>query len=122
MTRQDILTMLKSNLEIINTLKDTYLDQLIETSLSEIKREGISIVTTEKQVTTVDPETQVETTETIIDYEVEDANLIVMYAAYLYRSRVNSNSATNYNTALSSVGMPRMLRYALNQRIFSQRS
>ena len=37
----------------------------------------------------------------------EDAQLIIMYAAYLYRKR-----ATNE-------GMPRMLRWALNNRIFS---
>lgn len=36
----------------------------------------------------------------------EDNHLVIMYAGYLYRKR-----ATNE-------GMPRMLRYALNNRIF----
>ena len=38
----------------------------------------------------------------------EDENLRVMYAAYLYRKR-----------AEDAPEMPRMLRYALNNRIFS---
>lgn len=121
MTLQDILTMLKANLEIVNTLKDTYLEQLIGVSLSEIAREGISIVTTEKEITHVDPETEEETTETVTEYETEDANLIVMYAAYLYRNRA-TDVVSGYTTALSATGMPRMLRYALNQRIFSKRT
>lgn len=121
MTMQDILTMLKANLEIVNTLKDTYLEQLMGVSLSEIAREGISIVPTDKEIIHVDPETGEETTETVKDYETEDANLIVMYAAYLYRNRV-TDSVGGYTTALSATGMPRMLRYALNQRLFSKRT
>lgn len=121
MTKSDILSMLKANLEIVNTIKDTYLEQLIDTSLSEIAREGITIVTTEKEITIVDPETEEETTETVIEYETDDANLIVMYAAYLYRNRA-TDAVSGYTTALSATGMPRMLRYALNQRIFSKRS
>ena len=69
----------------------------------------------------MDPETGEETREIVDDYETEDANLIVMYAAYLYRNRV-TDSIGGYTTALSATGMPRMLRYALNQRIFSKRS
>lgn len=38
-----------------------------------------------------------------------DNNLVVMYAAYLFNKRAEDN------------GMPRMLRYALNNRLFSQR-
>lgn len=113
--------MLKANLEIVNTIKDTYLEQLIDTSLSEIAREGITIVTTEKEITIVDPETEEETTETVTEYVTEDASLIVMYAAYLYRNRA-TDAVSGYTTALSATGMPRMLRYALNQRIFSKRS
>lgn len=40
----------------------------------------------------------------------EDTQLIEMYAAYLVRKR-NTNE-----------GMPRMLRYALNNRLFSQKA
>lgn len=41
----------------------------------------------------------------------EDGLLTVMYAAYLYRRRKEENQA-----------MPRMLRYALNNRLFSQKA
>lgn len=40
----------------------------------------------------------------------EDEQLRVMYAAYLYRSRAKDNAE-----------MPRMLRWALNNRLFSQK-
>lgn len=42
--------------------------------------------------------------------DIEDTMLIEMYAAYLYRKRRESNSA-----------MPRMLRWALNNRLLSVR-
>lgn len=41
-------------------------------------------------------------------YSIEDGQLIEMYAAYLFRKRD------------SGEGMPRMLRWALNNRIFGQ--
>lgn len=43
-------------------------------------------------------------------YSVEDSQLIEMYAAYLFRKRD------------SGEGMPRMLRWALNNRLFSQKA
>ncbi len=46
-----------------------------------------------------------------IQETVEDGMLVEMYAAYLYRKRKGENTA-----------MPRMLRYALNNRIFSQKA
>ncbi len=39
-----------------------------------------------------------------------DCNLVVMYASYLYRKRTDSDAS-----------MPRMLRYALNNRLFSEK-
>ena len=42
-------------------------------------------------------------------YSIEDGQLIEMYAAYLFRKRD------------SDTGMPRMLRWALNNRIFSRK-
>ena len=42
---------------------------------------------------------------------MEDSNLIVMYVSYLYRKR-----------ASDTAGMPRMLRMALNNRLFSEKS
>lgn len=41
---------------------------------------------------------------------VEDGMLVEMYAAYLYRRRREEN-----------IAMPRSLRYALNNRLFSQK-
>ena len=41
---------------------------------------------------------------------VEDGQLVEMYAAYLIRKRANDT------------GMPRMLRWALNNRLFSQKA
>lgn len=41
----------------------------------------------------------------------EDGMLVEMYAAYLYRCRREEN-----------VAMPRMLRWALNNRIFSEKA
>ncbi len=41
---------------------------------------------------------------------IEDGQLVEMYAAYLVRKRANDT------------GMPRMLRWALNNRLFSQKA
>ena len=89
MTDETILAMLKVNLQIIagNTLQDAYLQNLIETAKQMITREGITLADT-----------------------VEDGQLVVMYAAYLYRKRADDAPV-----------MPRMLRYALNNRLFSQK-
>lgn len=89
MTDETILTMLKVNLQIIagNTLQDEYLRNLIATARQMITREGITLADT-----------------------VEDGQLVVMYAAYLYRKRADDAPV-----------MPRMLRYALNNRLFSQK-
>lgn len=42
--------------------------------------------------------------------DAKDQNLIVMYAGWLWRKRE------------SGEGMPRMIRFALNNRLFSQRT
>lgn len=47
----------------------------------------------------------------ILDDSIEDGMLVEMYAAYLYRKRKEESN-----------GMPRMLRYALNNRLFSQKA
>ena len=52
------------------------------------------------------------TTEGItLDGSVGDGMLVVMYAAYLYRRRREEN-----------VQMPRMLRWALNNRLFAEKA
>lgn len=89
MTDETILTMLKANLQIMpeNTLQDEYLNSLIATARQMITREGIMLTDS-----------------------IEDGNLVVMYAAYLYRKRADDAPV-----------MPRMLRYAMNNRLFSQK-
>lgn len=89
MTAAELLTMTKLNLEIhaANTLYDEYISNLIDAAKQMISREGI-----------------------VLTESIEDGNLVVMYAAYLYRKR-----------AEDSPQMPRMLRYALNNRLFSQK-
>lgn len=89
MTDATILEMTKSNLQIVqgNTLQDSYLLMLITSAQEMITREGITLTDS-----------------------IEDGNLVVMYAAYLYRKR-----------AADAPVMPRMLRYALNNRLFSQK-
>lgn len=89
MTDAEILEMTKLNLTIIGTTWDAYLANLIEAAKKSIEREGITIDTT----------------------SLEDCNIIVMYAAYLYRRRVDAEAA-----------MPRMLRYALNNRLFAEKA
>lgn len=90
MTDAELQTMLKADLEIIaeNTTKDGYLAQLITAAKQYITREGATLD---------------------LD-QMEDCNLVVMYAAWLYRKRAEDAPA-----------MPRMLRWALNNRIFSEK-
>lgn len=78
------MTLLKIDLGIIGTAYDPQLEQLLSVAQSFIAREGVAL------------------TES-----VEDAQLVIMYAAYLFRKRATDE------------GMPRMLRWALNNRIFS---
>lgn len=89
MTDETMLELLKFNLEIIsqNTLYDDYLLTLLRAAEQMITREGITLSVSE-----------------------EDANLVVMYAAYLYRKRAEDTPV-----------MPRMLRWALNNRLFSEK-
>lgn len=88
MTNNDILTMTKANLSLIAHTWDDYLLQLIEVARQMITREGITLSDT-----------------------LEDNNLIVMYASYLYRKRAEDTAV-----------MPRMLRYALNNRVISEKA
>ena len=99
MNNADILLMLKANLEMATTSHDVYLAQLLEVAFKAIQEEGIKIEKIASEVA---------------DYEIEDiqdVNLMIMYAAYLYRKRADEGSPQ----------MPRMLRYALNNRLFSQK-
>jgi hypothetical protein len=87
MDNATILTMLKVDLGIRNTTAyDARLTQYISAAKQAITREGATLQPV-----------------------AEDMQLIVMYAAWLWRRRD------------SGEGMPRMLRYSLNNRVFSEK-
>lgn len=94
MTATDVLSLLKGDLGIISTDTDmiTRLTHLVSTAVEMINREGGDL-----------PD------GTGAAYTNEEAHLIEMYAAYLFRKRATDE------------GMPRMLRYALNNYLFSRR-
>ena len=88
MTDEEILTVLKVDLQISTEKMDPYLGKVIEAARSYIRTEGITL-----------------------DCSAGDGMLVEMYAAYLYRRRREEN-----------VAMPRMLRWALNNRLLSQKA
>ena len=88
MTDEQILAMLKSNLSMMTTAQDNYLGFLIESSEKNIAEMGITLDLNES----------------------DDVNLVVMYAAYLFRKRAEDNPA-----------MPRMLQFAIHNRLFSEK-
>lgn len=88
MTNNDLLKILKLNLSLTTTAYDEYLMHLVQAAQQMIAKEGITLSDT-----------------------AADGELIVMYAAYLFRKRAEDNPP-----------MPRMLRYALNNRLFSQKA
>ena len=109
MTTNEILIVLKTDLQISATQYDTYLTNIITLAKAAIQREGIVLKEIESCTSATDENAEgTENTEPC--YSVEDGMLIAMYSAYIYRKRKEANSA-----------MPRMLRYELNQRLFSQK-
>lgn len=91
MVRAELLMLLQADLNILSpdVTRLVQLDHLIEVSLQLISREGVTLQ---------EP------------YSAEDAQLIIMYASYLFRKRATDEP------------MPRMLRWALNNRIFSEKA
>lgn len=81
-----MLTALKVDLGITTTAYDDRLGQYLQAARAAIETEGINL------------------TES-----VSDGNLVVMYAAHLWRKRDTQE------------GMPRMLRWMMNNRLFSQK-
>ncbi len=98
LTDNEILIVLKVDLQISATQLDEYLKKLIVLAKAAIQDEGIKFDVTEN------------TTEETPDYTVQDGMLIEMYAAHLYRKRRETENA-----------MPRMLRFELNNRLFRQK-
>lgn len=87
MTQEELLKILKMDLQIAAGALDDYLGALLTAARGYIATEGI-----------------------ILTPSVEDSLLVEMYAAYLYRRRREEN-----------VQMPRMLRWALNNRLMQQK-
>ena len=87
MTKADMLSMLKVDLGISGDGYDDRLGQYIESAKKNISIEGL----------TLDADS------------VPDCNLVIQYAAWLWRKRINGE------------GMPRMLRWELNQRLFHEK-
>ena len=89
MTESDILIILQADLNILapDSTRKTQLEQYVQAAITFIKREVVALAA---------------------PYSIEDAQLIEMYAAYLFRKRDTSEE------------MPRMLRWALNNRIFDR--
>lgn len=83
----EILAILKIDLQISVTALDEYLIFLISSAKEFIAKEGITLTSSQ-----------------------DDALLVEMYAAYLYRKRKEQQNE-----------MPRMLRWALNNRLFSEK-
>lgn len=67
---EDLLEMVKVDLQLFNSTFDNYLIQLIQVAKAEITREGITLQDT-----------------------LDDNQTIVMYAAYLYRKRASENTS-----------------------------
>lgn len=84
-----MLEMLKIDLGITTTAYDERLGQYLTSAQQMIEREGVTALNLST---------------------LEDMQLVVMYAAWLWRRRD------------SMEGMPRMLRWALNNRIFSEKA
>lgn len=91
MTKADILTILKSDLDIAqtSTSKDGLFNNLIDLAQAAIIREGITFS---------DPLT------------TEEGMLVEMYAAFLFRRRRDATAT-----------MPHSLRYQLNNMLLSQK-
>lgn len=87
MTNDEIVTILKVDLQVASSALDGYLQTLVEAARAYITTEGITLTAS-----------------------IGDATLIEMYAAYLYRQRREKN-----------VAMPRMLRWALNNRLLHEK-
>lgn len=87
MNEELLLKALRVDLGITSEAFSQRLLSKIRTAQARIEEEGITLEDTE-----------------------QDRDLVVMYAAYLWRSR------------MSGEDMPRMLRYALNNRLFSRKA
>lgn len=91
MTDEQMLALLRADLEQPSPTVNDYLLHLIEVAKERIAEHGIWLMDTAR-----------------------DNNLVIMYAAYLYRKRKADNPKGEEK-------MPRMLRSALNDRLIAEK-
>ena len=96
MTAADRLALLKSNLQMLTNSNDDLLAFLLEQGEANMNREGI-----------VD--------DGSVDYEA----CVIDYAAYLFRKRAASTA--HNKGGMSETGMPRFLRWQMNNLLMSQK-
>lgn len=82
-----MLQMLKTDLGITASAYDERLGQYLDAAQKRIEEEGVTLDTN----------------------DIGDMQIIVMYAAWMWRRRDTME------------GMPRMLRFALNNRVFAEK-
>lgn len=87
MNTATMLVALKVDLGITTTAYDERLTQILNSATKYIETEGITLENT-----------------------IEDGNLVVMYASWLWQKRKEN------------IGMPRMLRWAMNNRLFTEKT
>ena len=87
MNTATMLVALKVDLGITTTAYDERLTQILNSATKYIEAEGITLEST-----------------------IEDGNLVVMYASWLWQKRKEN------------IGMPRMLRWAMNNRLFTEKT
>lgn len=87
MNTDTMLVALKVDLGITTTAYDERLIQILNSASKYIEAEGITLENT-----------------------IEDGNLVVMYASWLWQKRKEN------------IGMPRMLRWAMNNRLFTEKT
>lgn len=87
MNTDTMLVALKVDLGITTTAYDERLIQILNSAAKYIEAEGITLENT-----------------------IEDGNLVVMYASWLWQKRKEN------------IGMPRMLRWAMNNRLFTEKT
>lgn len=87
MNTDTMLVALKVDLGITTTAYDERLIQILNSATKYIEAEGITLENT-----------------------IEDGNLVVMYASWLWQKRKEN------------IGMPRMLRWTMNNRLFTEKT
>lgn len=85
MNTDQMLAMLKVDLGITTDRYNDRLTQYLESASAEIEREGVTLASSSS---------------------VSDANLVVQYAAWMWRRRDTGE------------GIPRMIRWQINNRLF----